>query len=120
MVSGTKNGGTPKQLFFNLLDNAIRYTPSGGIVSVSVEREGDTAVVAISDSGIGIPEEHIPHIFERFYRVDKARSQAEGGAGLGLSICQHIAQSHGGRIKVESKLREGSTFSVFLPLLEKN
>jgi heavy metal sensor kinase len=109
-----------KQLFFNLLDNAIRYTPSGGIVSVSVERKGDTAVVAIRDSGIGIPEEHIPHIFERFYRVDEARSRAEGGTGLGLSICQHIAQVHGGRIEVESQVGQGSTFSVFLPLPKKS
>jgi heavy metal sensor kinase len=109
-----------KQLFFNLLDNAIRYTPSGGVVSVSVERKGETVVVAVRDSGIGIPKEHIPHIFERFYRVDKARSRAEGGAGLGLSICQHIAEVHGGRIEVESQVGEGSTFSVFLPLSDKS
>jgi signal transduction histidine kinase len=108
------------QLFFNLLDNAIRYTPSGGIVSVSVEIKGNTAVVAIKDSGIGILKEHIPHIFERFYRVDKARSRAEGGAGLGLSICQHIAKVHGGRIEVESQVGQGSTFSVFLPLFAKS
>jgi heavy metal sensor kinase len=107
-----------KQLFFNLLDNAIRYTPSGRIVSVSLLRKGESAVVAIRDSGIGIPEEDIPHIFERFYRVDKARSRAEGGAGLGLSICQHIAEVHGGKIEVESQVGEGSTFSVLLPLAE--
>jgi heavy metal sensor kinase len=108
-----------KQLFFNLLDNAIRYTSSGGIVSVSLVRKGETAVVAVRDSGIGIPKEHIPHIFERFYRVDKARSQAEGGAGLGLSICQHIAQVHGGMIEIESQVGQGSTFSVFLPLFKR-
>jgi len=73
-----------KQLFSNLLDNAMRYTPSSGTISVSMVRSGENAVVAIKDSGIGIPEEHIPHIFERFYRVDKARSRAEGGAELGL------------------------------------
>jgi len=109
-----------KQLFFNLLDNAIRYTRSGGIVSVSLVRKGENAVVAIRDSGIGIPKEHIPHIFERFYRVDKARSRAEGGVGLGLSICQHVAEVHGGSIKVESQVGQGSTFSVFLPIFKKS
>ncbi len=109
-----------KQLLFNLLDNAIRYTPAGGTVSISMERQGDAAVIAIRDSGVGIPEEHTSHIFERFYRVDKARSRSGGGAGLGLSICQHIAQTHGGRIEVVSKAGEGSTFSVFLPLSEKS
>jgi signal transduction histidine kinase len=77
-------------------------------------------VVAVKDSGIGIPKEHVPHIFERFYRVDKARSRAEGGTGLGLAICQHIVQVHGGRIEVESQVGQGSAFSVFLPLVEKN
>jgi signal transduction histidine kinase len=77
-------------------------------------------VVAIKDSGIGIPEERIPHIFERFYRVDKARSRSEGGAGLGLAICQHIAEVHNGKIEVESQVGNGSTFSVLLPLAESN
>jgi heavy metal sensor kinase len=105
-----------EQLFLNLLENAIRYTPSGGSISASVVRDGKTAVIAIRDTGIGIPEEHIPHIFERFYRVDKARSRAEGGAGLGLAICQHIAEIHNGKIEVESQVGKGSTFSVSLPL----
>jgi heavy metal sensor kinase len=109
-----------KQLFLNLLNNAIRYTSSGGTILVSVERQGDTAVVSVTDSGTGIPEEHIPHIFERFYRVHEDRSRTEGGAGLGLSICQHIAQSHGGRIEVVSKSGEGSTFSVSLPILKES
>jgi signal transduction histidine kinase len=109
-----------KQLFFNLLDNAVRYTRSGGIVSVSLVRKGENAVLAIRDSGIGIPEKYIPHIFERFYRVDKARSRAEGGVGLGLSICQHVAEVHGGRIEVESQVGQGSTFSVFLPIFKKS
>ena len=109
-----------KQLFLNLLDNAIRYTPSAGTVSISVAKEGETAVVTIRDTGIGIPKEHIPHIFERFYRMDKARSRTEGGAGLGLSICQHIVEVHSGRIEVESQVGQGSTFSVFLPLSEKS
>jgi len=109
-----------RQLFSNLLDNAVRYTPRGGTISVSVERQKDTAVIVITDSGIGIPEEHIGHIFERFYRVDKARSRADGGTGLGLSICQHITKKHGGRIEVESQVGKGSTFSVSLPLSQKS
>jgi heavy metal sensor kinase len=109
-----------EQLFLNLLENAIRYTPRGGSISASVVREGKTAVIAITDTGIGIPEEHIPHIFERFYRVDKARSRAEGGAGLGLAICQHIAEVHNGKIGVESQVGKGSTFSVSLPLAESS
>jgi heavy metal sensor kinase len=108
-----------KQLFLNLLENAIKYTPGGGSVSASIVREDKKAVIAIKDTGIGIAKEHIPHLFERFYRVDKARSRAEGGAGLGLAICKHIAEIHGGRIEVESKVGEGSTFSVFIPVSEK-
>jgi heavy metal sensor kinase len=107
-------------LFMNLLDNAIRYTPAPGTVSVSVRREGQMAVVAIKDTGVGIPAEDIPLIFERFYRVDKSRSRAEGGTGLGLAICRHIAQAHGGKIEVESQVGVGSTFSVWLPLQPTN
>jgi heavy metal sensor kinase len=105
-----------RELFMNLLDNAIRYTPAPGTVSVSLRREGQMAVVAIMDTGIGIPAEDIPFIFERFYRVDKSRSHAEGGSGLGLAICRHIAEAHGGKIEVESQVGAGSTFSVWLPL----
>jgi heavy metal sensor kinase len=105
-----------RELFMNLLDNAIRYTPAPGTVSVSFRREGQMAVVAITDTGIGIPAEDIPFIFERFYRVDKSRSRAEGGSGLGLAICRHIAEAHGGKIEVESQVGAGSTFSVWLPL----
>jgi heavy metal sensor kinase len=105
-----------RELFMNLLDNAIRYTPTPGTVSVSLRREGQMAVVAITDTGVGIPAEDIPLIFERFYRVDKSRSRAEGGSGLGLAICRHIAEAHGGKIEVESQVGAGSTFSVWLPL----
>ena len=105
-----------RELFMNLLDNAIRYTPSPGTVSLSLRREGQMAVVAITDTGIGIPAEDIPSIFERFYRVDKSRSRAEGGSGLGLAICRHIAEAHGGKIEVESQVGAGSTFSVWFPL----
>ena len=120
-------GGTPdlvvkgdearlRQLLMNLLDNAIRYTPAPGTVSLSLRREGQMAVIAIGDTGIGIPSEDIPFIFERFYRVGESRSHAEGGSGLGLAICRHIAEAHGGRIEVESRVGAGSTFSVWLPL----
>jgi len=105
-----------RELFMNLLDNAIRYTPSPGTVSISLRREGQMAVVAITDTGVGIPAEDMPFIFERFYRVDKSRSRAEGGSGLGLAICRHIAEAHGGKIEVESQVGAGSTFSVWLPL----
>ncbi|MBW1763814.1 MAG: HAMP domain-containing protein [Deltaproteobacteria bacterium] len=105
-----------KQLFMNLLQNGIRYTDKGGIISVSLRREGDTAVATMSDSGIGIPESALPYVFERFYRVDKARSRSEGGSGLGLAICKLIAENHKGSIEVDSKEGEGSTFFVRLPL----
>jgi heavy metal sensor kinase len=108
-----------KQLFLNLLDNALRYTPASGTVSLSLTKEGRSAVVAVSDTGIGIPEEHIPQIFERFYRVDKARSRSEKGSGLGLSICKYIVEVHSGSITVESEVGKGSTFSVYLPLRGK-
>jgi heavy metal sensor kinase len=105
-----------RELFMSLLDNAVRYTPIPGAVSVSLRREGQMAIVAIIDTGVGIPAEDIPFIFERFYRVDKSRSRFDGGTGLGLAISQRIAQAHGGRIEVESRVGVGSTFSVWLPL----
>jgi len=108
--------GRLRQLLLNLLDNAIRYTPAGGTISLSAGTEDQMAVIAISDTGIGIPEDALPSIFERFYRVDKARSRADGGSGLGLAICKHIAEDHGGRMEVESRVGKGSTFRVLLPL----
>jgi signal transduction histidine kinase len=108
-----------KVMFLGLLDNAVIHTPPGGTVCFSFDRCDTMAKVIIRDTGIGIPPEHLPHIFERFYRVDKARSRAQGGAGLGLAISKDIAESHGGRIEVESAVGEGSIFSVALPLLEQ-
>src|ERR671916_321477 len=84
-------------MFANLVDNAVKYTPPGGRVEVVGDSDGSEITIRISDTGIGIPEEKIPRIFERFYRVDKARSKASGGTGLGLSIVRHIAEKHGGR-----------------------
>jgi two-component system, OmpR family, phosphate regulon sensor histidine kinase PhoR len=103
-----------KQVFINLIGNAITYTPSEGEVSVLVSQTETTVAVEIKDSGIGIDEEEIPRIFERFYRVDKARSRDSGGTGLGLAIVKHLVEAHGGTIGVESKVNEGTTFKVTL------
>ncbi|MEN8615226.1 HAMP domain-containing sensor histidine kinase [Dehalogenimonas sp. THU2] len=107
-----------RQLFFNLLDNAIRYTPAGGRVSVSVKQEDRFGIVTINDTGVGIPPEHLAHIFERFYRVDQSRSKSDGGSGLGLSISEEITGFFGGKIEVKSQIGIGSTFTVYLPLTE--
>ena len=111
--------GDPKalrNLMVNLLTNAIRYTPEGGCITVSLYHEESTAFVAVSDTGMGIPSDELPFIFKRFYRVDKARSREAGGSGLGLAICRHIAHAHGGVIQVESRINRGSTFRVCFPL----
>jgi heavy metal sensor kinase len=100
-----------------LLDNAFKYTPSPGSVRVSVEHNADNAVITVQDSGVGIAEEEQAKIFERFYRVDKARSRAQGGAGLGLSIAQWIVTQHRGSITVDSRPGSGATFRVELPLI---
>jgi heavy metal sensor kinase len=99
-----------------LLDNALKYTPSPGSVHLSLELQGESAVIRVRDSGVGIPEEEQGKIFERFYRVDKARSRALGGAGLGLAIAQWIVTQHGGSIHVESQPGQGATFRVELPM----
>jgi signal transduction histidine kinase len=104
-----------RQLFLNILDNAVRYTPSGGSVTASVVRRNGSAVVTIEDTGAGIPAEHLPFIFDRFYRVDKARSRAEGGTGLGLAIAMSIAKMHDGTIEVESQVDKGTLVRVVLP-----
>jgi OmpR-family two-component system manganese-sensing sensor histidine kinase len=105
-----------RQLFLNVLDNALRYTPSGGSVSGSVQRLDDRAVVTIGDTGMGIGAEHLPFIFDRFYRADRVRTDGEGGTGLGLSIATSIARMHGGTIEVESQVGVGTTFRILLPL----
>lgn len=104
------------QLLLNLLDNAVRYTPAGGRVTLALTTEGGQAVVRVADTGIGIAPEHLSRIFERFYRVDQARSRASGGAGLGLAICARVTRLHGGHLDVTSTLGEGATFTVRLPL----
>jgi signal transduction histidine kinase len=107
-----------KQLLLNLVDNAIKYTPKGGQVTLGLLRAEGWAVVTVTDTGIGIPTQDLPHIFERFYRVDKARSRTAGGSGLGLSIVQWIVQAHGGKIDVQSEPDKGTRFTVYLPLTE--
>jgi two-component system, OmpR family, sensor kinase len=109
-----------KQLILNLVDNAIKYTPPGGTVRVSLSKADGSAEVVVADNGIGIPAEDLPRIFDRFYRVDKARSRSQGGSGLGLSIAKWIAEAHGGSIRVESRPGVGSTFVVTLPIVGEN
>ena len=104
-----------EQLVLNLVENAIKYNQPGGSVRVSVYGTATNAYILVSDTGIGIAEEHLPRLFERFYRVDKGRSRSMGGTGLGLAIVKHIAVSMGGTVEVHSKLGEGSEFSVTLP-----
>ena len=108
------------QLVINLIDNAIRYTPLDGSVTVSVSRDGEFAAVSVKDTGIGIDPEHLPHLFERFYRVDPSRARADGGTGLGLAIGQWIARAHGGDISVESTRGQGSVFTVRLPIQHRD
>ncbi len=103
----------------NLLDNAINYTPSGGRVTVRWGRRGDSAVIEVADTGIGIPPEHLSRVFERFHRVDKARDRDRGGTGLGLAIVKHLAGVFEGQVEVESEVDCGSTFRIRLPLADK-
>ena len=104
-----------KQLVLNLVDNALRYTPRGGEVTLDVTGDGQWAMLRVDDTGVGIPPEHLPHIFDRFYRVDSPRTRQGGGTGLGLAICKWVAEAHGGRIEVVSTVDLGSTFTVYLP-----
>lgn len=113
-----------RQIFMNLLSNAINYTHDGGSVKVTVvnghKADGtETVVFTVSDTGMGIPRKDLPRIFERFYRVDKARSRSSGGTGLGLSIVKHLVELHRGSITVESDLGIGSSFILELPLLQE-
>lgn len=112
--------GSPSDLalaFRNLLENAIRHTPEGGRVTASVGVDDGVATIVVADTGSGIPAADLPRIFERFYRVDVARSRSTGGTGLGLAIVKHVAELHGGRVEVESRLGQGSTFRMRVPSL---
>ncbi len=105
------------QVLRNLVENAIKYTPAGGRVTLSARHEGGRVLIAVSDTGVGIPRADLGRIFERFYRVDKARTRSTGGTGLGLAIAKHIVEAHGGTIAVESEVGKGSTFTVALPAI---
>ena len=104
------------QMFINLIDNAVKYTPEGGTIGVEIKHPDSQFKIEVIDTGIGIPKEHLARIFERFYRVDKTRSRKIGGTGLGLSIVKHIVIMHGGKIEVESEVGKGSRFMITLPL----
>ena len=103
-------------LLSNLIDNALRYTPAKGMVCVRLDAAEGRAMIQIDDNGQGIPAGELPRIFERFYRVDKARTRQTGGTGLGLAIVRHVAEAHGGAVRVDSELAQGSTFTVTLPV----
>lgn len=105
-----------RQVCTNLIDNALKYSPEGTCVSVNLSSSLGFAYLTVTDQGIGISEDNLPHLFERFYRVDKARSRAQGGTGLGLAIVKQIIEQHGGTISVKSALGEGTTFTVTLPI----
>jgi len=115
--SATINGDPEalRQIFTNLFDNALRHTPPGGRIRVATDRAGSDTVVRVSDTGSGIPADHLPRIFERFYRVDPGRSRQEGGTGLGLAIVKHLVEAHGGRVEAESELGRGTTILLYFP-----
>ncbi|HXS02513.1 MAG TPA: HAMP domain-containing sensor histidine kinase [Pyrinomonadaceae bacterium] len=108
-----------KRMILNLLDNAVKYTPEGGEISLALEKHNGSAEIVVRDTGIGLSQTDQQRVFDRFYRVDKARSRALGGAGLGLSIARSIVEAHGGNITIDSTPRHGSTFTVSLPLATK-
>jgi len=104
-----------RQALGNLVENAVRYTPTGGSITIFSRIEDHAVAVGVRDTGAGIPAEHLPRIFERFYRVDPARSRAAGGTGLGLAIVKHLVEAHGGRVRAESKVGSGTTVSLLFP-----
>lgn len=115
-ISVSGDSKSLRRVFMNILYNSIKYTNREGAISIALIQKGEFAETTISDTGIGIPSDDLPHIFERFYRVDKARSRSEGGSGLGLSICKHIVDTHRGQVAVSSQSGIGTTVSVKLPI----
>ena len=119
-IQVTANENRMKEILINLISNAIRYNkPDGTVTIIACEKDGSLEL-SVEDTGIGIDQEHLPRIFERFYRVDKGRSRESGGTGLGLSIVKHIAGMYQGTVSVTSKLGEGSIFKVVLPIIGGN
>ena len=105
-----------RQIFRNLFENAIRHTPPGGRITVSGTADREMTRISVTDTGIGIPSEHLPRLFERFYRVDPGRSRAQGGTGLGLAIVKHLVEAHGGRVAATSALGQGTTIHTWWPV----
>ena len=105
-----------KQVMLNLIDNAIKYCPAGAEIYIKLLNDHTKAVLEVTDNGPGVPDDSLNRLFDRFYRIDKARSRELDGSGLGLSICKSICEAHGGAIEVESEVAKGSTFRVLLPL----
>jgi two-component system phosphate regulon sensor histidine kinase PhoR len=116
LPSARGDANTLQEVLQNLLDNALQYTPAGGNIEVSASSSNGHVVVTVADTGIGIPQVEQERIFERFYRVDAARSREAGGTGLGLSIARHIMEAHGGHLWVESAVGEGSRFHFSIPI----
>jgi signal transduction histidine kinase len=106
-----------KQALINLLDNSLRYTPPGGMVTVRLHHSDGHVLIAVRDTGHGIEPEHLPHLFDHFYRTDKARARDSGGTGLGLAIVKGIVEAHGGTVSVESQPGKGSVFTLRFPVL---
>jgi signal transduction histidine kinase len=106
------------QIIFNLAENGIKYNLPGGKLRIRLQQQEDNAVLTVSDTGVGIPQESLAHIFERFYRVDKARSRSSGGSGLGLSIVRSMVERNDGTIAVESVPQQGSVFTVTFPIFD--
>ena len=118
-VSAMVDASKVQQVLYNLTENAIKYTPEGGDILVTLNQNAEEMIFTVTDNGLGIPADDLPHIFERFYRVDKARSRESGGTGLGLSIVRQLVTLHDGEITVDSEANRGSTFTVKLPLDKK-
>ena len=117
LLMASADGDRLAQVLINLIGNALQYTPAAGEVTVSVWREEQGALFVIADTGVGIAAEDLPHLFTRFYRVDKSRARASGGSGIGLTIARHLVDAHHGRIWAESDgVGEGSRFMFWLPL----
>jgi two-component system phosphate regulon sensor histidine kinase PhoR len=114
-ITANINAALLEQAIVNLIDNAVKYSSAGSTVRITAEQKANETTISVQDNGCGIAQEHIPHIFERFYVVDKGRSRKLGGTGLGLAIVKHIAQVHGGYVTVESTVGVGSTFAIHLP-----
>ena len=110
------NASLMEQAIINLIDNAIKYSPAKNEIQVATSETSLEHVITVSDNGCGVPQKHIPHLFERFYRVDSARSRELGGTGLGLAIVKHIAYAHNGNVSIKSIEGKGSQFSIHIPL----